>query len=219
MLMDTSLWGSIVCFLTWKERVTPGKRLLFQLVPSMRNTEEIDVSLLPTPTATSYGTNQGGAMGRTGKVRPSLQTMARHNLWPTPDASQRGARSTDLVVNESTVKRRNSGQKRGMDLQTAVKLWPTPTTQEIEHPKAELTQSGRRLSKEGKSSHSLNLADSVKIWPTPTVKGNYNKEGLSKKSGDGLATAVKKESVSGSLNPEWVEWLMGFPTGWTDLKD
>jgi DNA (cytosine-5)-methyltransferase 1 len=23
----------------------------------------------------------------------------------------------------------------------------------------------------------------------------------------------------GSLNPTWVEWLMGFPTGWTDLKD
>jgi hypothetical protein len=24
--------------------------------------------------------------------------------------------------------------------------------------------------------------------------------------------------VSGSLNPAWVEWLMGFPTGWTDLE-
>jgi hypothetical protein len=23
----------------------------------------------------------------------------------------------------------------------------------------------------------------------------------------------------GKLNPTWVEWLMGFPTGWTDLKD
>jgi hypothetical protein len=22
---------------------------------------------------------------------------------------------------------------------------------------------------------------------------------------------------SGSLNPEWVEWLMGFPAGWTNL--
>lgn len=24
--------------------------------------------------------------------------------------------------------------------------------------------------------------------------------------------------TSGSLNPAWVEWLMGFPTGWTDLE-
>jgi hypothetical protein len=22
----------------------------------------------------------------------------------------------------------------------------------------------------------------------------------------------------GKLNPEWVEWLMGWPLGWTDLK-
>tara|TARA_R100000329_G_scaffold3142_5_gene4679 strand:+ start:176 stop:448 length:273 start_codon:yes stop_codon:yes gene_type:complete len=90
------------------------------------------------------------------------------------------------------------------------------------------------------------------------VKGNYNKQGLSKKSGDGLATAVKKmwptpttrdhkggyvggrirngkvswdtldvavqhtdnqSKTAGALNPTWVEWLMGFPTGWTDLKD
>ena len=48
-------------------------------------------------------------------------------------------------------------------------------------------------------------------WPTPTVKGNYNKAGLSKKSGDGLATAA-----GGCLNPAWVETLMGFPAGWTD---
>lgn len=50
------------------------------------------------------------------------------------------------------------------------------------------------------------------LWPTPTVKGNYNKKGLSAKSGDGLATVA-----GGPLNPTWVEWLMGFPLGWTDL--
>jgi hypothetical protein len=24
--------------------------------------------------------------------------------------------------------------------------------------------------------------------------------------------------IGGSLNPTWVEWLMGWPLGWTDLK-
>ena len=48
-------------------------------------------------------------------------------MWPTPDASQRGPRKADLVVNRSTVERRGSGQKRGMDLQTAAKMLPTPT--------------------------------------------------------------------------------------------
>lgn len=40
--------------------------------------------LLPTPTASSYGTNKGGAAGRTGKERASLQTLARRGLLPTP---------------------------------------------------------------------------------------------------------------------------------------
>jgi hypothetical protein len=46
-----------------------------------------DGSYLPTPTAQDYGTNQGGAAGRTGTVRMSLSSMARKNLWPTPSAS------------------------------------------------------------------------------------------------------------------------------------
>jgi len=82
------------------------------------------------------------------------------------------------------------------------------------------------------------------FWPTPTVCGNYNRKGASKTSGDGLATAVAKwptptahmaketnapsehnrntptltAQAGGSLNPTWVEWLMGWPLGWTDLK-
>ena len=35
------------------------------------------------------------------------------------------------------------------------------------------------------------LAKEVRVWPTPTLHGNYTRKGLSKKSGDGLETAVK----------------------------
>ena len=77
------------------------------------------------------------------------------------------------------------------------------------------------------------------LWPTPTQDGNYNRKGASPTSGDGLATAVMKwptprqfmhkdtntdrgksnpgEVVGGSLNPTWVEWLQGFPMGWTEV--
>jgi hypothetical protein len=83
-------------------------------------------------------------------------------------------------------------------------------------------------------------------FPTPTVHGNYNRRGASEKSGDGLATFVVRRvptptahdakdtgtapsegqrntpclayQVGGKLNPPWVEWLMGWPVGWTDLK-
>ena len=40
--------------------------------------------MFPTPSASSYGTNQGGAAGRVVPVRLSLETMARKNQWPTP---------------------------------------------------------------------------------------------------------------------------------------
>lgn len=51
------------------------------------HTSESDGSYLPTPAASSYGTNKGGGAGRVGMARPSLETMARRNLWPTPRAS------------------------------------------------------------------------------------------------------------------------------------
>ena len=61
-------------------------------------------------------------------------------------------------------------------------------------------------------SHRFNLHKYIALFPTPTVTGNNNRKGSSPKAGDGLATAV-----GGKLNPTWVEWLMGFPLGWTDL--
>ena len=83
--------------------------------------------------------------------------------------------------------------------------------------------------------------------PTPTVCGNYNRKGASKSSGDGLATWVRMwptplasdwkshspakqatnsrplrgqvgASDGGPLNPEWVEWLMAWPIGHTELS-
>ena len=103
-------------------------------------------------------------------------------------------------------------------------MLPTPTTQEIEHPSAEICpKSGRRLSKDGKSTHSLNLADTARMWPTPTARDykdtakdwrNLAKYEHKKR----LACSVASQGqTSGQLNPTWVEWLMGYPGGWTDL--
>lgn len=54
------------------------------------HTNEKDGSYLPTPTAQSYGSNQGGAKGRVGKVRFSLQYMWKMGLIPTLTVSQKG---------------------------------------------------------------------------------------------------------------------------------
>lgn len=49
--------------------------------------------------------------------------------------------------------------------------------------------------------------------PTPTTQDAKNNASPSQKDRDALNV-----TVGGPLNPEWVEWLMGWPIGWTDLK-
>ena len=41
-----------------------------------------DCSWLPTAAVITYGNNVGGAIGRIGKIRWSLQAMAQKDLWP-----------------------------------------------------------------------------------------------------------------------------------------
>ena len=70
----------------------------YPLPPSAPLTGATGGSVLPTPTAQSYGSNQGGSAGRTGRVRHSLQSMAKRNKWPTPtagDSRGSGSRNTE----------------------------------------------------------------------------------------------------------------------------
>lgn len=55
MLLGTSRWGSTKCFLTWRAWATPGKRLLFQLVPSRPLIDETGFGLWPTPRSRMTG--------------------------------------------------------------------------------------------------------------------------------------------------------------------
>ena len=70
---------------TFESWVSSGRRPAYRL-PRKRaqsTTEPGSFSSLPTPTACSYGTNVGGAAGRVGKVKPSLNTLVRGLPTPT----------------------------------------------------------------------------------------------------------------------------------------
>ena len=89
-----------------------------------------------------------------------------------------------------------------------------------ERAKVEPTQMSQSLSAKARKGELL---------PTPTTrdwKGGYKEEALTRKDGksrrfDALPNAaiggVGTDIVSGHLNPDSVEWLMGVPTGWTAL--
>ena len=53
------------------------------------------------------------------------------------------------------------------------------------------------------------------IWPTPTA--HMAKECNSPSEANRNQPSLSS-MVGGKLNPTWVEWLMGWPIGWTDLK-
>lgn len=81
--------------------------------------------------------------------------------------------------------------------------------------------------KRGKvSPHPRNgLAGAVMNFPTPMASdaNKWSNQTLEDRKAKGqqvrLNTAVAPEGGSGGrLNPDWVEWLMGWPIGWTDLK-
>lgn len=85
-------------------------------------------------------------------------------------------------------------------------MWPTPKASDCKG-------SGPPGSKSAE--HDLkkhNLKGVVMFYPTPTTgaglcggTGNFQQRNMSQGNG-------------GQLNPVFVEWLMGFPLGWTDLN-
>ncbi len=83
---------------------------LFQPLKLAPRTYASAGSYLPTPTATPYGSNQGGAAGRVGKKRESLDSMAR--MWPTPRVQDcRGERKE--THDTRMAKRKAAGQSTG----------------------------------------------------------------------------------------------------------
>ena len=66
MLLESSIWHSTMCYLTWKPKGTPQGRLLLELAVSMPSTNVKGSGFLPTPTA-----NEDAA----GSCQGKMQTM------------------------------------------------------------------------------------------------------------------------------------------------
>ncbi len=102
----------------------------------------------PTPSASSYGSNKGGAAGRTGEERLSLQSMATRGQWPTP--------SVKGNYNRAGLSPRSGDGLATAVLRAAGKQWPTPIASDAtrgggqsQTSRAEKTGAGLRNAVEG----------------------------------------------------------------------
>jgi len=98
-------------------------------------------------------------------------------------------------------------------LQMAARMWPTPNARDW---KDTGESQGTR-----KSPNLGTMVHRTPLWPTPRTAVMCGGSG----AWEMLNAATTQEEArlmgagnGGALNPTWVEWLMGWPIGWTDLE-
>lgn len=125
--------------------------------------------------------------------RPTLAPLTAANesgLWPTPTVC-------------GNYNRKGASATSGDGLATVVRMFPTPTATNTK-------ANHMRGADKGKPREARNY------MATPTARdwrsGKASQATMERNS------RPLSEQIGGQLNPNWVEWLMGWPPGWTDLK-
>ena len=155
-----------------------------------------------------WGTMRDGALYP--RQTPALRTSeSAYGSWPTPKASAAGPDFAE-VDRSST----------GISLQTAVAMWPTPDA----NMGARGTQPEWKPTRGSGQPAQYTINQAVRDrFPTPSANedaaGTPNGK-MQKMLGNDprVRGTTPQEWAGGSLNPTWVEWLMGWPLGWSDSK-
>lgn len=128
LLVGQTEWYSKRCALTWKMQGMKYNRFLFQLVPSMRLTEEtesgllptvmtqglkicgkngtqpINLKMLPTPTAIDkVAGRENKSLSKNAVARPTLALAAKRGILPTPTVND----ATNSSLPKSQVRRKS----------------------------------------------------------------------------------------------------------------
>ena len=149
--------------------------------------------------------------------KESGSPVIRSGLWRTPDANMgrenRSYENIKMRIEKGKPLNLNdqlNAISKGLLIEP--QIWLTPTASDWN------TAVKNRTVKESKT-YKRNLREAVQLWATPTA--NDAKNSLTdSQAGRGTLTAhlVEAGYTDGWLNPDWVEALMGYPPGWTDVE-
>jgi len=166
------------------------------------------------------GMTRSGIAYRRAPLVPLTKETASGSLLPTPEASNtkavalrsngRSPRNFMAPLPTPTAKANMlvPSMQKWAAHRNLVEEWPTPT--------ASLgTKGGRVTPQKGREGGTLIEAVSARSFATPTARDW--RSGKASEATHEKNSRPLSEQVGGSLNPTWVEWLMGFPLGWTDL--
>lgn len=135
-----------------------------------------------------WGMMRGGECS--GLATPERRISATASgSWPTPNKMDSHDHES-MSSPEHWQERQEAKARRGIRLQYPKEKWPTPA----------MIIKRRESQRE--------------TFPTPTVNDSKNNNPPSQALRN---TPPLNVVVGGSMNPAWVEWLMGWPIGWTDL--
>lgn len=153
------------------------------------------------------------------------------SMAPTPSASL----PNDLEQPETWLARREevkakgiNGNGMGMPLAIYAKLAPTPTATDAKSSRnASAVRSGPSTGNAGTTlTDFVDPTNGGRLLPTPTSSEHKYRVGGDSQQSNSLGGKAARGDLGqhqpgrtgGVLNPTWVEWLMGFPSGWTAFE-
>jgi len=147
---------------------------------------------------------------RTSPVSLILDTSAKSSLrWPKQGIMQDGL-CWEQTMWEPGIEEKDSGSRLNRQSIPTPSAWDGMRGPAKQYDPKSKSQKDRNLNTFGR------IYPKPGMWPTPTArdwKDNGKSPAELARNSVTLAT-----HAGGQLNPTWVEWLMGWPEEWTDLK-
>jgi site-specific DNA-cytosine methylase len=162
---------------------------------------------------------------QTGPRRPGDQTLtsAARASWPTPTATDgtRDGRSERNGIPRSVLESPTPVSGHNLGLSHAARLWPTPQASDSDRGPVRADRPGHGGPSLTTETAPEREGAQLRTWATPTARdwkdtGDAAGDPSRVPTNGLLGREVEPSSAAGALAPEWVEWLMGFPLGWTD---